>query len=216
MARAAAIKALEQKNAEQLDAAELAKTFAPDAVLLDYMSGGVYQGRAAIEKAASALLAPVKSISANIREQNIVTDGNFACNLLTTDFEFVTRDGMQLEAQHDVAIGKVMLAQLRDRPRNLVEIGGGAIGRAAADEGQQVAEENDLAGREDVRDFLDEPVHQREGEDCGIGVDNAPDSRPRRGGAPAPTIPGPTTPGPTTPGLGPGRGRGLNQFGLAL
>ena len=89
----AAIKALEQKNAEQLDVTELMKSFAPDAVILDFMSGGVYQGRPAIEKAVAGVLAPLKSVSANIREQNIVTDGNFACDLLTADFAFVNKDG---------------------------------------------------------------------------------------------------------------------------
>lgn len=89
----AAIKAFEQKNAEQLDGAALAKTYARHAVVLDYMAGGIYQGRPAIEKAVTAVLAPLKSVSANIREQSIVTDGNFACDLMTADFQFANKDG---------------------------------------------------------------------------------------------------------------------------
>ena len=52
----AAIKAVEQKNAEHLDVTELRKSFAPDAVILDFMSGGVDQGRPAIEKAVAGVL----------------------------------------------------------------------------------------------------------------------------------------------------------------
>lgn len=89
----AAIKAFEQKNAEQLDGAALAQTYAPDAVVLDYMTGGVYQGRPAIKTAVTALLAPLKTVSANIREHNIVTDGRFACDMLTTDYRFEDRSG---------------------------------------------------------------------------------------------------------------------------
>lgn len=89
----AAIKAFEQTNAQQLDPAALAETYAPDAVVLDYMTGGVYQGRPAIKAAFSALLAPLKSVSATIREQNIVTDGDFACDMLTTDFRFEDKTG---------------------------------------------------------------------------------------------------------------------------
>ena len=87
----AAIKAFEQTNAEQLDAAALALTYAPDAVVLDYMTGGIYQGRPAIKTAVTALLAPLKSVKANIREHNIVTDGQFACDMLTTDYTFQDR-----------------------------------------------------------------------------------------------------------------------------
>jgi ketosteroid isomerase-like protein len=89
----AAIKAFEQSNAEQLDPAALAATYAPDAVVLDYMAGGIYQGRPAIKTAFTALLAPLKSVSATIREQNIVTDGQFACDMLTTDFKFEDKSG---------------------------------------------------------------------------------------------------------------------------
>jgi ketosteroid isomerase-like protein len=89
----AAIKAFEQKNAEQLDGAVLAQTYAPDAVVLDYMTGGIYQGRPAIKTAVTALLAPLKSVSAKIREHNIVTDGRFACDMLTTDYRFEDRNG---------------------------------------------------------------------------------------------------------------------------
>ena len=89
----AAIKAFEQKNAEQLDGAALAESYAPDAVVLDYMTGGIYQGRPAIEKAVTALLVPLKSVSATIREHNIVTDGEFACDMQTTDFRFEDRSG---------------------------------------------------------------------------------------------------------------------------
>ena len=89
----AAIKAFEQKNAEQLDGAALAETYAPGAVVLDYMTGGIYQGRPAIRKAVTALLAPVKSVSAKIREHNIVTDGQFACDMTTTDYQFEDRAG---------------------------------------------------------------------------------------------------------------------------
>src|SRR6516165_6132295 len=71
----AAIKAFEQNNAQQLDPGALAQTYAPDAVVLDYMTGGVYQGREAIRTAVTALLTPLKSVQATIREQNIVTDG---------------------------------------------------------------------------------------------------------------------------------------------
>jgi uncharacterized protein (TIGR02246 family) len=89
----AAIKDFEQKNAEQLDAEVLAQTYAPDAVMIDYMVGGVYQGREAIKKAVGEQLAAVKSVKATIREHNILTNGRFACDMLTTDFAFEEKGG---------------------------------------------------------------------------------------------------------------------------
>jgi ketosteroid isomerase-like protein len=89
----AAVKAFEQANAEQLDVNKLADTYAADAVVLDYMIGGLYQGRAAIKEGMSKQLAAIKSVKATIREHNIVTDGNFACDMQTTDYEVVTKDG---------------------------------------------------------------------------------------------------------------------------
>lgn len=89
----AAIKAFEQQNAEQLNADVLARSYAPDAVMLDYMVGGVYRGREAIKKAVAPQLAQVKSVKATIREQNILTNGRFACDMLTTDYRFEDRSG---------------------------------------------------------------------------------------------------------------------------
>jgi ketosteroid isomerase-like protein len=89
----AEIKAFEQRNAEQLNSAVLAETYAPDAVVLDYMTGGIYQGRPAIEEAFAKQLAPLAKSSANIREHNLVTDGQFACDMQTTDFRFEDRSG---------------------------------------------------------------------------------------------------------------------------
>lgn len=89
----AAIKAYEQRNAEQLDGAALAQAYAPDAVVLDYMTGAIYRGRPAIQAAMTALLAPLKSVSATILEHNIVTDGDFACDMQTTEFEFEDKGG---------------------------------------------------------------------------------------------------------------------------
>jgi ketosteroid isomerase-like protein len=89
----ASIHAFEQKNAEDLDAAGLAKSYAPDAIMLDYMTGGIYRGRPAIQKAVARQLAPIQSLSANIREQNIVTDGKFACAMMTTEFRVANKDG---------------------------------------------------------------------------------------------------------------------------
>ena len=57
------------------------------------MVGGVYQGRPAIRRRATARLVPLKSLTANLREQHILTDGKFACDMLTADFQFVTQAG---------------------------------------------------------------------------------------------------------------------------
>jgi ketosteroid isomerase-like protein len=89
----AAIKAVEQHNAELLDADAVAAAYANDAVVIDYMTGGIYQGRAAVRAGMAAQLAPIKSVQATIREHNIVTDGQFACDMLTADFRFVGKDG---------------------------------------------------------------------------------------------------------------------------
>jgi ketosteroid isomerase-like protein len=89
----AAVAAFEQKNAEALNGAIVAQTYAPDAIVLDYMTGGVYQGRAAIQNAVTEQLAPLTAISAKILEQSTVTDGDFACTMFTASFEFVKRDG---------------------------------------------------------------------------------------------------------------------------
>jgi ketosteroid isomerase-like protein len=88
-----AIKDFEQKNAEQLNIDTLVETYAPDAVMLDYMVGGVYQGRDAIKKAVGEQLAPLKSVKATIREHNILTNGRFACDMLTTDYAFEDKSG---------------------------------------------------------------------------------------------------------------------------
>jgi ketosteroid isomerase-like protein len=89
----AAIKAFEQANAEQMDASVLSQAYASDALVLDYMTGGIYAGRAAIRDAMAKQIAPMKSIRAVIREHNIVASSNFACDMQTTDFHFETRDG---------------------------------------------------------------------------------------------------------------------------
>ena len=89
----AAIHAIEHRNAVELDDTALARAYAPNAVVLDYMTGGVYRGRAAIKKGFAAQLTPIKSVSARILEQNVITDGRFACDLMTTNFHFVTKSG---------------------------------------------------------------------------------------------------------------------------
>lgn len=89
----AEIKALEAANAQQLDADVLARGYAPDVVMIDYMTGGVYQGRDALKTAMAAQLGAIKTVKAKITEHNIVTDGRFACDMLTTDFEFVDKGG---------------------------------------------------------------------------------------------------------------------------
>jgi ketosteroid isomerase-like protein len=89
----AAIRAFEQQNAEQMDPAVLGQAFAPDAVILDYMTGGVYHGRAEIQKGMAAQIAPLKSVSAKILEQSTLTDGDFACTMLTTNYQVVMHDG---------------------------------------------------------------------------------------------------------------------------
>jgi ketosteroid isomerase-like protein len=89
----AAIKAVEQHNAELLDADALASAYATDAVVIDYMTGGIYQGRTAIRAGLVPQVAAIKAVQATIREHNIVTDGQFACDMLTTDFRFVGHDG---------------------------------------------------------------------------------------------------------------------------
>lgn len=89
----AAIRAFEQANAEQTNASVLSQAYAADAVVLDYMSGGIYTGRTAIANAMAAQIAPLKSVRAEIREHNIVTSPGFACDLQTTDYHYTTRDG---------------------------------------------------------------------------------------------------------------------------
>lgn len=89
----AAIIAIEQQNKVHRDGADMATTFAPDAVVLNYMTGEIYEGRSEIQKAATAMQPPFKSASSNIREQSILTNGSFACVLQTVDYQFVTKDG---------------------------------------------------------------------------------------------------------------------------
>jgi ketosteroid isomerase-like protein len=89
----AAIKAFEQANAEQMNASVLSQAYASDAVMLDYITGGIYTGRAAIGNALAKQIAPLKSVRAQIREHNIVTSPGFACDLQTTDYHYETRDG---------------------------------------------------------------------------------------------------------------------------
>lgn len=88
----AAIGALELQNkVEQLDGAHVATTFAPDAVLLNYGTGQIYQGRAEIQRAATS--AHFQSVRNNIREQSILTNGSFACVIQTVDYQYVTPQG---------------------------------------------------------------------------------------------------------------------------
>jgi ketosteroid isomerase-like protein len=88
-----AITALEMRNAAQLDGHLLAETYAPHAVVLDYMAGALYKGRAEIEKSFTAELAPAKSIVPNMQEASILTDGKFACDAMTTSFQFILKNG---------------------------------------------------------------------------------------------------------------------------
>lgn len=87
----AAISAIVQQSKVQLDGASVARTYAPDAVVLNYKAGEIYQGRTAIQAAAAA--APLKSVKSNIREQSILTNGSFACAMLTVDYQFIAQDG---------------------------------------------------------------------------------------------------------------------------
>ena len=89
----AAIKAFELNNARLLDADVLAESYAPDAVVLDYMVGGIHQGRDSIRKAMGEQLSGIKSSNVTITEHNIVTDGNFACDMQTTDYDVTKSDG---------------------------------------------------------------------------------------------------------------------------
>lgn len=85
----AAIAALEQ---QKLDVPDVAASFAPDALVVDVKAGEVYEGRPAIQRAATALRAPFKSAKSSIREQSILTNGNMACVLQTVDYQFLTKD----------------------------------------------------------------------------------------------------------------------------
>lgn len=125
----AAIKALEQQNAVALDPAALARTYAPNVTVLDFMKGGIYRSRQAFQAAETPQLKRLKTITANIPEQNIVTDGSFACDMLTLNFNFTTQDGKsntmslrQMDALQKIAgkwqVVQEQLAVLKDPASN--------------------------------------------------------------------------------------------------
>lgn len=66
--------------------------FSPDAVVLNYTTGDIYEGRDEIKKASVASRRPFGAISSTVREHSVLTNGNFACALTTIDYQFSTKD----------------------------------------------------------------------------------------------------------------------------
>ena len=100
-------------------------------------------------------------------EQQVEND---LLNLLAVD-EDRQHAGVQLQREGDVVLGEGVLAQARRGARDLIEVGPRPFGRAAADEGEQVAD--DLAGAPGtivIRTDGGEHAHTLQVSDDGPGI----------------------------------------------
>lgn len=67
--------------------------YAPNALVLDMIAPGIYQGRKQIDAAFTKQFAPVASVKPALQDMNIASDGKFACVAQRVSFHTVMKDG---------------------------------------------------------------------------------------------------------------------------
>ncbi|WP_336971150.1 YybH family protein [Sphingobium aromaticiconvertens] len=93
----AAIKAVEDFLATELDIDKVITAYADDAVVLDIYAPGVFKGRKAIYDGFGPQLARIKALNSKTPEMTIATNGNFGCAAMQIAFETTLKDGTQFK-----------------------------------------------------------------------------------------------------------------------
>ena len=89
----AAIKAVEDFLATELDMDKVITAYADDAMVLDIYAPGVFKGRKQIYDGFGPQLAKIKSLDSSTPEMTIATDGNFGCAAMQIAFKTTLKDG---------------------------------------------------------------------------------------------------------------------------
>jgi ketosteroid isomerase-like protein len=93
----AAIKAVEERLAVELDVDKVLEHYADDAFVLDIYAPGVFKGREQIRQGFAPQLAKIRSLDSSVPEMTIATNGNFACAAMQVAFKTTLKDGTQFK-----------------------------------------------------------------------------------------------------------------------
>jgi ketosteroid isomerase-like protein len=91
------ITALENQMASATNIDQLMPHFADDAILIDIMAPGWYQGREQIRAAIAPQLAPIKTLKYRMHEISVATDGTLACAAMQLSFDVTRQDNSPLK-----------------------------------------------------------------------------------------------------------------------
>jgi ketosteroid isomerase-like protein len=89
----AAIKAIEDYIQTETDMDKLIGIYAPDALVLDIYSPGIYRGRDQIKAGFAPQVAMVKIMKHQMTEMNVATNGRFACAAMQIHFDTTLKNG---------------------------------------------------------------------------------------------------------------------------
>jgi ketosteroid isomerase-like protein len=92
----AAITEIETTLASETDIDKLNGYYAPDATVLDIYAPGLYRGRDQIRAAFAPQFAAIRTMSHEMAEMNIASDGRFACAAMQIRFTGTFKDGTPL------------------------------------------------------------------------------------------------------------------------
>ena len=92
----AAIQAIENALASETDIDKLIGYYAPDATVLDIYAPGLYHGRDQIRAAFAPQFAAIRTMTHEMAEMNIATNGRFACAAMQIRFTGSFKDGKPL------------------------------------------------------------------------------------------------------------------------
>ena len=87
------ITAIEEELATQTSMKALIKYYAPNALVVDIFAPGFYKGKDQIYKAFEQQLAALQSMTHQMQDINIASDGRFACAAMQLRFDYTTKDG---------------------------------------------------------------------------------------------------------------------------
>ncbi|MDE2466376.1 MAG: nuclear transport factor 2 family protein [Alphaproteobacteria bacterium] len=90
------VSAIEQIEATIQSATDMKKIidyYAPNAVVLDIYAPGIYRGRKQIMAGFQPQLATIKSMTDNMSEMNVASDGRFACAAMQIGFKTLLKNG---------------------------------------------------------------------------------------------------------------------------
>ncbi|CAM4126972.1 Ketosteroid isomerase-like protein [Novosphingobium lubricantis] len=89
----AAIEAIEEVLATELDIEKLMPLYADDAVVLDLFTPGVFQGKEQIRAGFAPQLGAIRSMTKTTPEMIVATNGTFGCAASQVAYETVMKDG---------------------------------------------------------------------------------------------------------------------------